>query len=96
MQRNQGNSPYSTRAEREREAFLAALRGGPNGLVGNVSAYAPPRGVGDPKTPQENAANLLSYLEWLHPGDPQDLDLEDRMFRAKIQQVASFPSGRIC
>lgn len=87
MRGTPGNSPYSTRSEREREKKADALQARSVGAIGNTPTYAPPRGTGGGRTPQDDATNLLRFLRGLKPDDAE-LSPEDQAFRERIERTA--------
>lgn len=78
------NSPYGTRAEREREARNERIESLFPTSVGQAASYAPPRGTGGPKSVAENADDLLRFLRAARGDDDESLTADERALRRRL------------
>ena len=81
------NSPYGTRAEREREERSDRIASWFPAQVGQAAAYAPPRGAGDPKSVAENADGLLRFLRAMRNDDDESLTAGERAVRRRLVRL---------
>lgn len=78
------NSPYGTRAEREREARNERVFAWYPTAVGQAAAYAPPRDPGGAKSVAENADGLLRFLRAARDDDDETLTADERSIRRRL------------
>ena len=78
------NSPYGTRAEREREARNDRIASWYPTALGQAASYAPPRGPGEPKSVAENADGLLRFLRAARADDDETLTADERAIRRRL------------
>ena len=81
------NSPYGTRAEREREARNERIESWFPTSVGQAASYAPPRGAGGPKSVAENADDLLRFLRAARGDDDESLTADERAVRRRLVRL---------